>query len=239
MSTRFASCVVFLSCAAGSRAVAQTPGGLGLGVKENLDLPFDALGEEDEEDEEAPEVVMFYGTALEGEGFFYVIDRSGSMQDSGELVIAKREVTRNITEFTERVRFGVFFFDKGVQRFPSGDQAAKADSGSKASAISFVESMTSGSGSCPLVGLAAALDMANKCSVRRKVITYVGDGGGHCAGARNEAEYHARTLAGVGVQNYQRLQINAIGVLDVSPAQELFLQSLASMNGGTYKRIMR
>ena len=53
-------------------------------IKENLDLPFDALGE-DEEEEEAPEVVNFYNTNLEGDGFFYVIDRSVSMQNAGEL----------------------------------------------------------------------------------------------------------------------------------------------------------
>jgi len=65
-------------------ARAQSVGGGGGATKENLDLPFDALGEEEEE-EEAPEVVTFYGTQLEGDGVFYCIDRSGSMQDSGEL----------------------------------------------------------------------------------------------------------------------------------------------------------
>ena len=48
------------------------------GVKENLDLPFDALGE-NEEEEDAPEVVNFYTVTLEGDGFFYIIDRSGTM----------------------------------------------------------------------------------------------------------------------------------------------------------------
>lgn len=54
------------------------------GLKENLDLPLDAIGEAGEE-EDAPEVVNFYGQTLEGDGFFYAVDRSGSMQDSGEL----------------------------------------------------------------------------------------------------------------------------------------------------------
>src|SRR5688572_24983005 len=75
-------------------------------VKENLDLPFDALGEEND-DEDAPEVVNFYTVSLEGDAFFYVVDHSGSMLESGELQRAKQEVTKNINEFSARVRFGI------------------------------------------------------------------------------------------------------------------------------------
>src|SRR5881296_3444472 len=83
-----------------AQSIGSGAGGSGAGTKENLDLPFNALGAaEDEED--APEVVTFYGQQLEGDGFFYVIDHSLSMTESGELIIAKREVVRNISEFSE------------------------------------------------------------------------------------------------------------------------------------------
>ena len=94
-------------------------------VKENLDLPFDAVGESESE-EDAPEVVIFYGQQLEGDGFFYTIDRSGSMQDSGELGRAKQEVSRNVSEFSFRTQFGVVFFDSGLQRFPSSGRPVEA-----------------------------------------------------------------------------------------------------------------
>ena len=65
-------------------------------LKANLDLPFDAgLLNEDGEDEDAPEIINFYSQQYEGDGIFYAIDRSGSMLDSGELLIAKNEVRKN------------------------------------------------------------------------------------------------------------------------------------------------
>ncbi|MBI4604536.1 MAG: VWA domain-containing protein [Planctomycetes bacterium] len=219
------------------RLEAQGLGGGVLGIKENLDLPFDALGE-NEEEEDAPEIVTFYGQNLEGDGFFYVTDKSGSMQD-GELPIAKREMVRNITEFSEKVRFGLFFFDKALSKFPSSGQAAEANPGMKSSAISYVQSIPGGSGSCPQIGLTAALQMANSCSAKRKVIVYLGDGGGTCPGSSGEGEYHRQTLAAVAAQNWQRIQINAIAVLQPNASAEQFLRNLAAQNGGTYTRITR
>ena len=84
-------------------------------LKANLDLPFDAgLLNDDGEDEDAPEIITFYSQQYEGDGIFYAIDRSGSMQNSGELDIAKREVGKNIREFSNRVQFGIVFFDRGI-----------------------------------------------------------------------------------------------------------------------------
>src|SRR5262245_35897717 len=114
--------VAFLAMVTFATLVAD---GLAAQVKENLDLPFDALGEDDAE-EEAPEVVSFYNLHLEGEGFFYVIDKSGSM-DRLELPRAKQEVIKNIREFSDRVYFGIVFFDKDVTSFPAAARPAKAD----------------------------------------------------------------------------------------------------------------
>ena len=75
--------------------------------KENLDLPFNVgLVEKDR--------IHFYGSEYELDGIFYVIDRSGSMQDSGELDIAKREVVKNIRELSTDVEIGIVFFDRGI-----------------------------------------------------------------------------------------------------------------------------
>jgi len=204
-------------------------------LKENLDLPFDALGD-DADEEDAPEAVNFYTLTLEGDAFFYVVDHSGSMMDSGELQRAKQEVTKNINEFSERVHFGIIFFAGSVDRFPKNGRPAKADTSTKQGAISFVHAIQRGRGSCPLVGLQAGLLMANQVTSTRKVIVYVGDGGGTCQGA-DEAQYLQKTLQTVSSMNFQRVKINAIGVVDVSPLGEDFLRKLTRQNGGTYTRI--
>ena len=204
-------------------------------LKENLDLPFDALGEEEEE-EEAPEVVNFYNTNLEGDGFFYVIDRSGTMQSSGELQRAKSEVKKNITEFSNRVQFGVVFFDSSISKFPASGQPAEASEAMKQGAKGFVDSVPGGSGTCGMQGLLAALQFANRAKSKRKVIVYLSDGGGTCMGA-DESQYLNKLIATVTAQNYQRVKINTILVLEPAGGGENFMRRLAAANGGSYTRI--
>jgi Mg-chelatase subunit ChlD len=238
-----ARCLSGLSCAAllcflagASTARAQELGGTAA-TKENLDLPFDAVGDSQEE-EDAPEIVTFYGQQMEGDGIFYVIDRSGSMQDAGELAIAKREVVRNIQEFSSRVQFAVVFFASDVSKYPSSGMPAEANPGMKASAVSFVQALPGSHGSCCQQGLAAGLRFANMATSKRKVLIYVGDGGGTCQGA-DEATYLRQTLGSITSQNYQRVQINCIGVLNPSDLGVDFMKRLAATNGGTYTRITR
>lgn len=206
-------------------------------TKENLDLPYDAVGEGADE-EDAPEVVQFYGQNYEGDGIFYVIDRSGSMQSSGELEIAKREVTRNLSEFSSRVWFGIVFFDANVVKYPASGQPQEATSANKQGGINWVQGMKGGNGSCVQQGLVAGLQFANRAASERRVVIYVGDGGGTCHGA-DEPGYHRQTLGVVKRQNYQKAQINCIGVLQVGSNRRQFLQTLASMNSGTYSEITR
>lgn len=207
------------------------------GLKENLDLPLDAIGEAGEE-EDAPEVVNFYGQTLEGDGFFYAVDRSGSMQDSGELARAKQEISRNISEFSDRTEFGVVFLDGGIQKFPSSGRPVEANPGMKSAALSWISGMAGGSGSCMMEGVREALSMANLASAKRKVVVYVGDGGGTCHGA-NEQDYLRKMVGIITSQNYQRVQINCVGVLmgTSRTVQENFMKQLAASNGGSYRRI--
>ncbi len=210
-------------------------------LKANLDLPFDAgLLNDDGEDEDAPEIITFYSQQYEGDGIFYAIDRSGSMQDSGELLIAKNEVRKNIREFSSRVQFGIVFFDLGIAKFPSNGRPIDASSSMKASATNWLMAIPGGRGSCCKEGLAEALKYANTSSATRKVVVYVGDGGGTCSlSGGGEASYLKQTLAMVKSQNFQRAQVNTVGVLQLNTLRENFLKSLASGNGGSFVKITR
>jgi hypothetical protein len=205
-------------------------------LKENLDLPYDAVGDGSSE-EEAPEVIVFYGQQYEGDAFFYTVDKSGSMQDRGELPRAKAEISRNISEFSERTEFAVNFFDSNIYKFPANGRPTLANPAMKAAALSWVAGQPGGNGSCCQKGFVAALQAANLSTARRRVIVYVGDGGGTCAG--DEDSYLRQCLALVVSQNYNHAQVNTIGVLmDANRVrQEDFLKAMAAANGGTYKRI--
>lgn len=232
------SLVLLLYFTLGTTTRVDAQGLTGGALKANLDLPFDAgLLNDDGEEEDAPEIITFYSQQYEGDGIFYCIDHSSSMSQ-GELPVAKREVVRNITEFSSRVQFGIVFFDRNMINFPASGRPAEANPAMKAAAIAWVNAVPGGGGSCVQQGLIQALKYANLSSATRKVVVYLGDGGGHCNGA-DQATYLRQTLGVVRSQNYQRAQINAIGVLDVSAISEDFLRNLAASNGGTYTKIQR
>jgi hypothetical protein len=150
------------------------------------------------------------------------------------------EISRNIQEFSDRTEFGIVFFDSGVLRYPSTGRPIEATAGMKSAALSWIAAVGGGSGSCCQQGLLASLQFANFSSSQRKVVCYVGDGGGTgpCGGTGGESGYLNQTLQRIAQQNYQRVTINTIGVMMSGRGmQETFLRNLARANGGTYKRI--
>ncbi len=236
---RFSSLLTALLFAIGLTTIANAQTLTGGGNKANLDLPFDAgLSDGEGEDEDAPEIIQFYGQTFEGDGTFIAVDRSGSMQDSGELDIAKREISKMIQEFSDRVYFGLCFFDKGLLKFPASGRATEANPAMKAAAMNWVQTVRGGGGSCCQEGLITALTFANSAPSQRRVVVYVGDGGGTCKGA-NESTYLQTTLSVVKSQNYNRAQVNAIGVLNIGNIQDQFLRNLATSNNGTYTKVSR
>ncbi|MDO8508548.1 MAG: VWA domain-containing protein [Nanoarchaeota archaeon] len=213
----------------------QVQSGAAAPLKQNLDLPYDAIGaSEDEED--APEIISFYGQNFEGDAFLYVIDKSSSMRDSGELEIAKKEVIKNVAEFSPRVQFGIVDFDTNVQSYPNSNSLLDANPANKSNAISYINSIQGSQGSCCEEALLKGIRMINSSNSPRRVVNYVGDGGGTCKGA-NEAEYLQRSVKTVTSANFKRAQINSIQVLDSQNLNEEFLKNLASANKGTYVKI--
>ncbi len=102
-------------------------------TKENLDLPFDAIGiSEDVED--APEVIFFYTQQFEGAGFFFCLDRSSSTAQ-GELLTEIKEAIRTISQFSNKVQFTIVFYDQGVLKWPSSGKPAEANAGTRSAAI--------------------------------------------------------------------------------------------------------
>ena len=211
---------------------------LGLGLTRNLDLPAESDAARGGDHEDPPEVVAFYDQTLEGDWFFYAVDRSTSMQESGELGRAKQEISQNISEFSPRTQFGVVFFDAGIERYPASGHPVEADSGSKSGALGWIAGVPGGEGSCMASGLREALHFAQRSSARKKVIVYVGDGGGTCIGS-NERQFLERMVDEITNANSERAQINCVGVMmgGGRSLQEQFMRDLCGRNGGTYSSI--
>ncbi len=201
-------------------------------VKANLDLPFDAVGDEID-DEEPLESIVFYNQVYEGDGFFFCLDRSSSTAQ-GELALEKREAIRVLSEFSEKVTFGVVFYDAEVMKFPSSSIPVEANSNMKSTATAFITSIQPGKGTCVAKGLTECLNFANQSPARRNQIILLTDGYTTCPGFDAE-EYARRTLAEITARNYKRHAIHTICV--GNEVNEVFPKTLAAMNNGTYKRL--
>jgi len=70
-------------------------------------------------------IVSFYGQEFDTEGVFYVVDKSWTMVDSGELFIAKREIALSINDLPAGVQFGIVAFDSDISLFPPSGVPAR------------------------------------------------------------------------------------------------------------------
>jgi hypothetical protein len=221
------------------RAAPALPGGeaaLSL-TKVNLDLPY-RVHEPSEEGERAPDVVIFYGSVFEGDGFFYALDRSGSTLDNGELEREKEELVRNIREFSDDVFFAVCFYDAGLIRWPPSPHPVRATAATREAAIAWVLGTPGGGGTCVAKGILASVDFANLSPARRNVVIWLGDGCTTCPGF-DPAQYAQRALAEITARNVRRHEIHAIIVGPEIGICAGFPRALSAMNQGTYTRITR
>jgi Mg-chelatase subunit ChlD len=176
------------------------------------------------------------GCDVTSDTIIFVADRSGSMQDQGELAIARREIVKNIQQFNPTRLFAVIFVDKGVLAYPADATLAYAVPNARTEALSFVQNTPGGSGSCVKDGLLAALDLTDQAESQRKVIVFFSDGGTDCPG-QDATAYGQETLDEVTARNTQGVHINTIGI-GPEVADE-FLKQLAAQNHGAYVRIVQ
>jgi len=224
-------------CLCSGKSIAQSAGDAGGATKQNLDLPFDALGDSEEE-EEAPEVIVFYGEQYEGDGFFFSCDKSSSMAGA-KWQKCQREVIRVLNGLSEKAQFGICFYDANLVKFPTSGRPADANQAMKAAGSAMVMSTTTGSGSCTKVSLVTCLQFANQSTAKRKTIVHLSDGHNTCNG-QDEAQYSKSILAEVAARNIQRAHINAMCIGDAGAwVDENFMKMLATQNQGKYTRLLQ
>ncbi len=171
--------------------------------------------------------------SADADGVFFVVDRSGTSMEGFRF--AKRYIELVLASLPLAAEFGVVLVDRKALQFPAGPAPAKADEAGKAGAREFLKAAGGGSGSCPLEGFHAALNFAERSSAQKKVVLYIGDGGGTCL-LTEEIEYLELAFEAITKRNQQRVEIHALGVGALDRG-EGFLLYLAEKNGGTYARL--
>ena len=177
---------------------------------------------------------LFLGEDLRGGGIVFVVDRSPPLSQRNTLDLIKSDISVWISEATPERQLGFVFYDRAIIRFPASGQALSLDTpAAKQTAISFLQGIPGGRGTCPIQAILAALDMATTLSAEPAGIVLVTDGGGTCSGA-TEMAYLRDGLDTLLAENTTGIPFHVFAHAPGAIQRE-WLETLAEESGGTYQ----
>lgn len=194
-----------------------------------LDLPSGGRGI-DTEKEDLPETIIFYDQTYEGDGFYWCLDKSGSMVDNDRIKILKSEVSRAVRNLSPSANFGIVAFSSNIVRF--SHSPLPATHGNKTQAIAWVETLEAEGSTCAGAAGVATLQISNRCPKSQKVIIFLSDGRPAC-GSADTAD---QALTEITTANYQGTPINTLLLGNVPGGLE-FMRALAMNNQGSFAHL--
>lgn len=211
--------------------------------KVNLDLPYNAAGSSEDEDEEAPEIVTFYGSMYEASAIVFCLDESKSMNKAGRWQVQQKEVIRAISELSDKAEVGLVFYGAGSYRFRNN--LAPANKATKAAMTQWVTGRQLSLGTCLGPGVVDSLKMLQRAQSRHRAVIVSGDGRptscpfvrGSGQDPRVVQQVLAETLsANPGLQ----IRVHTILVGNDVTARDIdFMRKLARLHRGTYRHVPR
>ena len=121
-----------------------------------LDLPSGGKGPQ-EDAEEYPETIQFFGGEYEGDAFMFVIDTSGSMFADGKLESAQEELSQALMSLSGQAEFGIVAFSTNLNQFSIVME--KATMPNKVAGVAWVNTLVPNGGTCIDIGTIHGLDI--------------------------------------------------------------------------------
>lgn len=198
-----------------------------------------------EGDARAAQEISFFGNSLKANGFFFCVQISDPLLQSGWLPRVRRELEAALDGLTPTAHLNIVLFGADVASYEGSAEPFEATPDVKAGMLRFVESVLGDQdppGSPGLQtaspdlrildsALARSIHAANLSTAWPKCIVYVvGDQVG------GDVEKRLRILSGTTTaRNYQNVAIHAFGLgLDPDGPTARFLARLAGANNGTW-----
>ena len=208
-------------------------------LQQNLDLPYNAEGAASEEEEDAPEIVYFYGQNYEASAVVYSLDESGSMTSNNRWALQSREVTRSISDLTDDSEFGVVYYGSRVSEFRN--TPLKAEQSSKTAGIAWVRSRRPQGDTCIAEGTVRALQIVRRSASNFKAVIVTSDGhpdvcatGNGARGAEIARLIQMTLAANPGLM----VKVHTVWVGQGSDREaQRFMRQLAEAHGGTFRAV--
>jgi len=188
-----------------------------------LDLPSGGRGVAEDE-EETPESIQFFGSIYEGDGFFFLLDKSGSMYGT-KMAVLQSEVMSSLAELSEPSEFGIVAFSGDVQAYSTAPTPASSIAVSTAQ--SWVEGLVPYGPTHMLGGAAQILTISQLSTRASRSVISVGDGLPNGPGPE-------QTLAGILLLNTEDLPFHTI-LIGAGDGAAQFMSDLANLTGGTFR----
>lgn len=194
-----------------------------------LDLPNGKVGKDEEDEENEPETIVFYGSEYEADAFFWCLDRSCSMSSGSPPLISvlKQEVTAAINSLSSDAEIGLVNYESDTSVW--NPQPQKANPSNKGSAIAWVQAMVVDGLTCLADAGVQTVQISNLSRKRHRTIIVVSDGVPNCPAC-------AESVAAITTANWKRTPINTL-FLGANTTGSSCMQSLAAANNGTFQQV--
>ena len=207
----------------------------GARLKTPLDLPSGGLAGDDEE-EDAPETITFYGNEFEGDGFFWCFPAYGFCGVTTAFELIKQEITQSMNQLSQTSWIGLVAFNIQTPHIWS-PMPKLATIANKSSALGWMATLVPIESHCLKEGALATLQLSQMSSGDATQVIIMGARAPYCAG-QSGSGYIAEVLEAVTGANYENSPIHTVYVTSTFYSGEgVFYQDLAAMNQGTFFQI--
>lgn len=191
-----------------------------------LDLPSGGLAG-DEDDEDAPESIVFYGMESEGDAFMFCFPVYGFCGQTDAYNAIKAELTQTLGQLSPASDFSMVGFNSQTYIWSTFLKAANA--ANKSSAIAWMNSMIPTEAHNLVEAALAALNIINTGQGNAKVMFQMGV---------HAPPNPAGAISQITAANYQAMPINCIYFTSnfYSGEAEFFI-NLAASNSGSFQQI--
>ncbi len=204
----------------------------GLTARTPLDLPNGGEGIEVDE-EEGLEPLTFYGNEFEGDGFFFCLDKSGSMANDSRLDTLKSEVGKALDSLTSKSEFGIVAFSTGWISWDTRPKRAQPDIVDDAK--NWVNQLNAAGQTHLAPAGVETIRLSSLSRKKHKHIIVLSDGLPNGPGALDSAI--TDTINAITLANWERTPIHTIYIGDNQIGKN-FMQTLALMNSGTFTQVI-
>ncbi|MGE4620067.1 MAG: VWA domain-containing protein [Planctomycetota bacterium] len=195
-------------------------------VRRPLDMPSGGGGGCDEE-EDAPETIIFYGQDYEGDAFFWCLDKSGSMDWGGAMEDLKQEVAGAVMSLSPAAEFSLVAFSSNTVVWSPTPRPARLPE--KTAAMTWVNSLQPEGWTCLAPAAVQTLQICNMSSKQHRQVIMLSDGAPICDGIDTSTQ----SLSEITMANWQMVPIHTVFIGNEVEGID-FMQTLASMNQGSF-----